>query len=393
MTDTTTLTSSQKSIFVRCFYTFFVNGTLALMLGAILPFMRETYHLDYMIAGMLLSVHSVGNLTSSLIGGILPAYLGRKKSILLLSSGGIIAFILMIITKNPLLLLLAFFLSGINRGAVSNFNNTMVNEIATGKAWALNLLHSVFALGAFASPFIALFFVRNNPNGWIYAALTLAVLCISEVLVYLFMDIPNDRIEKKEKKPLSLAFFKDKYYVTTCIILFFYLCAEQAFNGWLVTYFKESGILNATLAQSMTSLLWIVILVGRLTTAYLSSKIKKPTLLLINAAGYLIFFLLLIVSRTLWPVIIGIVGVGFFMAGIYPTAISSTGKIVKEYPLALSCLLTIAGLGAIIMPSIIGAVANQVGIIGGMSTVTVVVVVAFLLIVFNAFLNRNRPQE
>jgi len=96
----------------------------------------------------------------------------------------LVAFILMVLTGNPILLLLAFFLTGINRGAISNFNNGIINEIATGKAWALNLLHSLFAIGAFISPFIALFFTRNNPNGWIYASLTIAFLCLIELIAY-----------------------------------------------------------------------------------------------------------------------------------------------------------------------------------------------------------------
>ena len=130
----------KKSLFISCFYTFFVNGGLALMLGAILPYMKSTYDLNYKIAGMLISIHSVGNLISSFMGGILPVYIGRKKSIVLLSSAGVVAFVLMTLTGNPAILLFAFFLTGISRGAVSNFNNTIVNEIATGEAWALNIL-------------------------------------------------------------------------------------------------------------------------------------------------------------------------------------------------------------------------------------------------------------
>lgn len=384
------LTSSQKSLFIRCFYTFFVNGGLALILGAILPYMKETYEINYVISGMFISVHSAGNLISSFIGGILPAYIGRKASIVLLSSAGVIAFIMMILTSNPYLLLLAFFLTGINRGAVSNFNNTMINEIATGKAWALNLLHSVFAIGAFLAPFLALFFVRNNTDGWKYAVITLAILCITEVLTFYFMKIPNNTVAKKEKKPLSLVFLKDKYYLTACGILFFYLCAEQAFNGWLVTYFKESGILSGPFAQSMTSLLWVVILIGRLFTAYISSKVKKTNLLFINSIGYVIFFIILISSRSLTLVAISIIGVGFFMSGLYPTTISCVGNIIKEYPMGLSFLLTFAGLGAIIMPTIIGAVAEKVGIIGGMSTVIVAVLITFIFISYNAYLYRNK---
>lgn len=380
-------------LFLGCFFAFFVNGGLALILGAILPFMKETYNLNYQLTGLMISFHSIGNLVSSFTGGILPVYIGRKKSILLFCSMGLIAFVLMTLTGNPVLLLLAFFLTGLNRGAVSNFNNSVINEIATGKGWALNLLHSVFAIGAFISPFIALFFTRSNPDGWKYAALTLAFLCLAELLVYGTMAIPHNDPLPKERKKADWGFIKNKYYLTACGVLFSYMCAEQAVNGWLVTYFKDSGIMSGNLAQSMASLLWLVILFGRLFCAFLSSKMRKSKLLLINAFGYLIFFAILLLSRSMTPVIAGIIGVGFFMAGLYPTMIASIGKIIKEYPIALSFLLTMTGIGAILMPAIIGAVAEAIGIIGGMSVVIVAVVITLGLIIYNAIIYRNVNEE
>jgi FHS family glucose/mannose:H+ symporter-like MFS transporter len=182
--------------------------------------------------------------------------------------------------------------------------------------------------------------------------------------------------------------FKDKNYLTACLILFFYLCTEQVINGWLVTYFKDSGILSDTFAQSMASLLWLVILLGRLTCAYLSEKVEKTKLLVYSSIGFLLFFLVLLSGRQLLPITIGIVGIGFCMSGLYPTTLAEIGGIIKDYPLALSFILTFAGLGAIIMPGITGAVAERIGIVGGMS-VTVIAVVATMVSIFvNAFNKR-----
>ncbi len=392
MNSVKTLENNEKKLFVSCYYIFFVNGALALILGAMLPYMKETYNLNYKLTGLMISFHSIGNLISSFIGGILPVYLGRKKSIMLLVSTGTIAFLLMVLSGNPILLLIAFFLTGINRGAVSNFNNTVINDIATGKAWALNLLHAVFALGAFSSPFIALFFTRNNSDNWIFAALTLAFLCFTELIVLLFMKIPNNNPAPKEKRKISLEFLKDKNYLIACGILFFYLSAEQAINGWLVTYFKETGIMSDSFAQSMASLLWIVILFGRLTCAYLSQKVKKSKILAVNGIGYVIFFIILLSAKTLPSATIGIVGVGFCMAGLYPTTLSGIGNITKKYPLALSCILTCASLGAILMPSIIGTVADKIGIAGGMSVLIIAAAFTVIFILLNLIHRKNDAE-
>jgi|LSQX01.2.fsa_nt_gb fucose permease len=396
--NTNNSSKNTKKILAATYYTFFVNGVIALILGAILPYMRDAYHLNYRTAGLLISFHSIGNLISSYVAGVLPMYVGRRKSILLFSSFGVIAFLLMIATSNPITLIILFTLTGLNRGAVSNFNNRAVNEIATGKGKALNVLHSMFAIGAFISPFIALLFTRNNPDGWVYSVAVVSVLCLISFIVYAFIPIPGDNSKNTKQKSEKVEtktdwqFLKNKYFLAACGILFSYMCAEQAVNGLLVTYFIDSGIMSGSLAQTMASLLWLVILFGRLFYAYLSNHIVNSKLLLSGAFGYLIFFIVLLLGRTTISVVIGIIGVGFFMSGIYPTTIASIGKIVKENPMALSVILTTTGLGGIIMTAIIGAVADSIGIIGGMSLVIISVIATFAIIIYNRYIYRNTDE-
>jgi fucose permease len=68
------------------------------------------------------------------------------------------------------------------------------------------------------------------------------------------------------------------------------------------------------------------------------------------------------------------------MAGIYPTTVSFSGSIIAKYPMAWSFILTIASFGSIIMPSIIGTIAEKAGIAVGMSSVTLVVAVDMVFI-------------
>ena len=79
-------------LFSGCSYLYLANGIMALMVGALQPYLRDTYGLDYWLTGFLISAHSIGNLISSFVSGLLPLYLGRKKSMLLLCSAGVMAF-------------------------------------------------------------------------------------------------------------------------------------------------------------------------------------------------------------------------------------------------------------------------------------------------------------
>jgi fucose permease len=78
---------------------------------------------------------------------------------------------------------------------------------------------------------------------------------------------------------------------------------------------------------------------------------------------------------------LGIVGFGYSMAGIYPTTVSFAGGILEKYPMSWSFILTTASFGSIIMPSIIGKIAETAGIAVGMSSVALVVAVDMVFII------------
>ncbi len=378
------LSQKQKNfIFAACFYAFFMNGIIGLILGALLPMIKTTYNLSYNMSGLLLSAHSIGNLVSSYIAGLVPFYLGRKTSVVLLSCTASLGFFGMIITGNPIFLFISFLLTGIGRGSVSNFDNMIVNETSYGDPKALNILHSFFAIGAFVAPFLVIAFTRNNPDSWKFSTAVVVILSLITVILFSLMRIENKKARKGGKGKISYSFLKYPHFWISTGILFFYLCAETAINGWLVKYFKDTGIMNTNTAQALSSILWLVILVGRLTCAYLSKIISKRKILLFTSIGTALFFILLLSTKNIIIITACIIGLGFCMAGIYPTTIANLGDVIKSKPMAMSMILTIAGIGSIVMPAITGQVAQNVGIFGGMAVITVAVFLNFVCSVIN----------
>ena len=148
----------------------------------------------------------------------------------------------------------------------------------------------------------------------------------------------------------------------------------------MITYFKDTGFLPASLSQMTASVLWVMILAGRLTTAWLSTRMQKEKLLPIMGIGLVCFFFLLLFSRSTVWIVIGIMGFGYSMAGIYPTTVSFAGNLIEKYPIAWSFILTIASIGSIVMPSIIGKIAETAGIFYGMGSIVVVVFIDMVCI-------------
>ena len=361
---------------------FIINGMLALSIGSLLPYIRDTRGLEYAFCGMIVSLHSVGNLISSFVSGALPAILGRKKSILLFNAFFALSYLVIIVSDNNFLLALAFFLTGMARGATSNFCNKSINELAPGKASILNGLHAMFAIGAFTFPLLLLALTKVDASNWICACYFMLIMGILSWILYFIVPVSEDAVKEKQKKTVNgFAFFKEPLFYLCTLTMFFYLCAEQGVIGWMITYFKDTGLLPASLSQVTASVLWIMILAGRLLTAWLSSKFQKEWLLLAMGFGLVGFFILLLFSSSTPWILIGIMGFGFSMAGLYPTTVSFAGSLIQKYSLAWSFILTLASLGAIIMPSVIGKIAETAGIYYGMQSIIAVVVIDFICIV------------
>lgn len=370
----------KKQQLICSYCVFLMNGMLALSIGSLLPFIRDERGLDYAFCGMIVSLHSVGNLIASFTAGLLPIKVGRKNSILMFNALFAFSYLLIVLGGNKWLLALAFFLTGMARGATSNFCNASINRLAPGSAWLINGLHAMFAIGAFTFPIVLTALTNINASNWIYVAYMMLAIGLLSWFVYFINPIENEKLEKKEKGNSGYGFLKEPLFYISIATLFFYLCVEQGVIGWMVTYFKDTKLLPESMSQITASVLWIMILAGRLLTAFLSTRVAKEKLLVTMGAGLVGFFCLLLLSRNAILIFSGIMGFGFSMAGIYPTTVSFCGKLIEKYPMSWSYILTTASLGSILMPSIIGKIAEKAGIYYGMSSVVAVVIIDMVFI-------------
>lgn len=386
-------TADEKKQLCFTYLAFMLNGVLALSIGSLLPFIWEAKGLNYAFAGLIVSLHSVGNLFSSFASGTLSVFLGRKKSILLFNACYAVAYVMILFGNGNLMLALAFLMTGLARGASSNFGNYTVNSIAPGRAGFLNALHAMFSIGAFSFPILLTVLTRTNADGWVYACYFMIAMGVLSWILYFMVPISEPVKEKAEKKKndSGVGFFKEPLFYLCTFTLFFYLCAEQGVIGWLITYFVDTQLLSDALSQLMASVLWVMILAGRLTAAALSGKVEKQKLLLVMGIGFVGFFFWLLFSKSTVPIIIGIMGFGYSMAGIYPTTVSFCGRLIQKYSMAWSFILTLASFGSILMPMIIGRIAESAGIAYGMSSIVVVVLIDLALIVaLNFYIRRHR---
>jgi fucose permease len=371
------------------YFAFFTAGLMSIMLGTLLPYVREANGLNYSQSGLMLSAHQLGNLCSGLVVGILPYLIGRKKSVLLLGAGMMAGLVLMTIFRSPWLLFMAFALTGIGRGAMSNVCNAVTSEVSGHKTAALNLLHAIFAIGALLSPLVVFAFTSNINSGWKYAALSAATLAAVTWIMLARSRLSTERTNKESGG--SFQFLKDFQLWLSTLILFFYLCAEVSIIGWFVVYFRDTGILPAVAAEFTPTMLWLMMMVGRLLCAALPPRINRGKLLLILAVSMTICFVGLMQSNTAATSVLFLLGIGFSMAGIFPTTFSTIRG--TSSAMATGVVLGIAGLGAIVMPGIVGVVADSHGLPGGISTILAALLAMVIMAVIKCVTNKNSNEK
>lgn len=390
------LNSIEKKQITYTYLTFLMNGLLALSIGCLMPYIKESMSLSYGFVGLLVSLHSIGNFISSFFAGTIAVAIGRKRSIILFEICFFLSYLLIFLFSLKSVLVIAFLMTGLARGASSNFANTVINNIAPGHAGLLNALHAMFSVGALLFPILLTAFMRFSLKGWRYCIVLMIVIGIICLILYAKIPVKDnlnsDNSEKnsencntnkksEEENISGFGFFKEPLFYLVTLTIFFYLCVEQGVIGWLVTYFTDTGLLSESLSQLTGTLMWTMMLLGRLTVAFGLKGIKKENMLVVMGIGVGVFFCLLLSFKNPLYIMLGLSGFGISMAGIYATTVSFAGRIIQKYSLCWSFILTIASFGSIIMPMIIGEVAERFGIFAGMSTIMVVVLIDIILIV------------
>ena len=389
-------------VVLNLFYAYMSLGLVLIMLGAILPDLKADYALSYQVGGALLSVQSVGYVLAGLLAGYLPLMLGIKKSFILIQFSVTLGFVMLLISGNPVWLLIAMFLIGIGKGGITNYNNLLMNIYSEGNAGPLNILHACFAAGAVIAPLIAL-----AVSGW-RMAVTIGCICCAASLVFLFLagfsdkdletsdkasdasGLAADGMEEGRKKKVDYGFFLEKLFWVTVIICFFYQAVEASFMGWMTSFLVDTGLMEASLAQFTTSVLWMALMAGRLLCSLAATKFSPRHMILALTVITTVFMVLLLQSSSPVGLIIATAGIGLGMSGMFGTSVSNAGDIFSRYPVCMGFFVFMTSMGAIVAPAIIGVVANTAGMHTGMSTLLVFSALMVAAAALNLFMQKGK---
>ena len=328
------------------FLTFFFSGICAISSGVVVSLLQEKYGFAYGMTGTLLSLMSIGNLLAGFLTGVLPGVLGFKPSVLLLTTGYALGYGMMGLSGAELLLSVSFFLVGIAKGSAMNACTILVSGNSADRTRGMNLMHSCYACGALLCPFLIAAAARVSTA---LAVFLLAVLGLMLWLVYGFTPLGGgSQKTARTKEVIDWSFLHAPRFWLLTGLLFCQNAAEQSVTGWMVTYFKGSGIIAGSLAAYTVTVMWGATLVGRLLIAFVF-PLKNPRKAMVGMSVLCtVFYVLLVMAHTQGAAIALLFAFAISMSGLNPTAVASAGRMTSVTSMGI--MLPVASSGAILMP-------------------------------------------
>ncbi|MGD0732955.1 MAG: sugar MFS transporter [Terracidiphilus sp.] len=361
---------------------FFIFGFITNLNMALVPHLRRIFTLPYAWAMLAESAFFLAYFVFSAPTSKLIETIGYKRTMvvaLFIQMAGCLLFVPAAHMVSFPLFLTAVFVVGAGVTALQTSVNPYVSilgpestaSIRLNLAQALNSIGGTIAplvagayiltdLGPSATPAIIAHTVRG-PYLLIAAALLLLGFAVALSHLPPVTETKAFRPGKEGDPVLSRSIWSYGHTVRAAIGIFFYVGVEVGLASIAVNYFNLEGMSTASTASFLVSLYWFGALVGRLLGAGIMTRVNPGKLLSIFGFAAAASIALSMFTSG-WVAIITLVLCGFFNSVMFPNiftlGIAGLGPMTSKG----SGLIMTAIVGGAVIPYLLGALADKVGI-------------------------------
>jgi len=367
--------------FITVAILFFIFGFITTLNMALVPHLKRLFDLPYgwamlVESAFFLAYFVFASPTSRLIESI-----GYKRTMvvsLFIQVAGCLMFVPAAMYVSFPLFLTAVFVVGAGVTALQTSANPYVSILGpeSSSSVRLTLAQAFNSVGTTIAPIVAGAFILTDPakvatKAAIADTVRVPYILIAAALLVLgvivnFLHLPAIATQAfrpaKEGDPiLSRSIWAYKHTVLAAAGIFMYVGVEVGLGSIAVDYFKSQGMDSAKTASMLLSLYWGGALVGRLLGSWMLTLIKAGKLL--GIFGFLAAAMLLLSMATTGHIAIySLVLCGFFNSIMFPNIFALGIKGLGPMTSKGSGLIMTAVVGGAIVPPMLGAVADKVGI-------------------------------
>ena len=366
-------------------YAYFLN-----ILGPITPFLSAELNLSYTISSLHFSAFAVGILAVGMVGNILIRHTGRQRALSIGAIGLGFGALLLTVGRSPFVTIGASFLMGCVGSLILAVVPVLLSDehgemraVAISEANVLSSLVSAFAallVGWFAGLII----------GWRSALILVAVISIGLGVRF---NHPF-RSEKVQRSPLQLRSPLPLIYWLYWIALVLAVAIEFCMVFWSADYMeRELGMLRSSAAQTV-SLFLAGMITGRLLSSWILRYLEAHIIVLASCLLGLLSFIIYWRAENALVGMIGLVLTGFFVSCLYPLLLSIAIGSAKGNTIQAGARATLAsGTAILILPLVLGCLADLIGLRGAFVVVAVLYVALLLMVLIATKMPSGQPGD
>jgi FHS family L-fucose permease-like MFS transporter len=360
---------------------FFIFGFITTLNMSLVPHLRNIFNLPYAWAMLAESAFFLAYFVFSSPTAKLIESIGYKQTMvvsLFIQVVGCLLFIPAAKLVNFPLFLAAVFIVGAGVTALQTAANPYVAILGPEHSAPvrLTLAQAFNSIGAAIAPLVAGATILANPNLLSKAAIAntvrLPYMLIAAGLLLLgiavaFMHLPQIT-QTREFRPakagdpiLNRSIWSYRHTVLGALGIFVYVGVEVGLASIAVNYFKNQGMSSEKTASFLVSLYWGGAMVGRLLGSWVLTKFNAGKLVGIFATCGAVLLAISMFSSgyvAIWTLVL----CGFFNSVQFPNVfalgIAGLGPLTSKG----SGLIMTAVVGGAVVPFLIGALADKVGI-------------------------------
>ena len=354
-------------------FAYLTFGAITNVAGAIVPKIKEAYHVSGSASSFLASVFFIAYGLTSVPFGMLINKFGTKITLIFGSLITTIGVLMFASVPGYYANMVAMFICGVGITAIQVSANPLVKEVSNPEKYSRNLtlFMVLFGAGSYIAPHVVTF-VKLRGLEWNYTYWIFTIVSIIMLFCLAFPKYPEEKAsgEKEKKSEKSFVYLlRDPLMILYTLAIFLYVGVEVGVANniglFLEDMHKITDVLGANaeaIKNSTIANYWLGLLIGRLLGSFVLDKIptKKAIQIYISCAaialGCAIFSKSLTIALWAFPV------VGFFISIMFPSIYGlAIDSYKKEYSGMVSGILCTAIIGGAVVGPLIAKVAEITG--------------------------------
>lgn len=355
-------------LMVLAYVAFVALGMPDGLLGVAWPSIRASFSIPLDAVGLLLAACVAGYMTSSFLNGPLVARLGIGRILVAscaMTGTGLIGYTLV---PEWWMMVLLGVVAGLGAGAIDAGLNTYV-AAHFGEGF-MQWLHASYGIGVTLGPVI-MTLALTTLNSW---RVGYRVVGSSQLVLAICFVLTLPMWNKKEtaagnEEPKRLTDYRTPMRETlrqirvwfSMLLFFLYVGVEVSFGTWTYSLLVESRGITPTVAGLWAGSYWATFTVGRVLAGMYAKWVGVHTLVLGSLVGALFGVAILIWNPSEVTNVVAVALIGFAIAPIFPALMSGTSQRVGAHFASntIGMQMTMTGLGAAVIPSLLGVLARQ----------------------------------